>query len=370
MPSKVKNNVFASLAERKNYYKLIDYWGKQYKIYHNLPFLNVFEPDDTIKQDEYKFSYLKKTSIDYILCDDEDHPLICIEYDGLQEGVSFGNTYRNRGNQKDADRKNRFELKQQIAADSNLPFLIIGSNEFNNLSEEIPYSIADGIIGEVIGEITYKKEIHSNYHYYEQEYLRETGLTWDDYFYKYTTFFPDGDICDDDAVKALRVDIKSYVKCKIKEKINPISLKLREIKKELSIYSDKIGSIEHREELTNSMFILDYITGELVTDEREKLYYLNRCKFKFSVDPMRYGHYGFFLIYPLSKQLKKYPNELQNIPDELRVECSILTRQFGVVNSAIVLPNFCNPYFNSLVLAMKIVEILTLYKIRNRVALN
>jgi hypothetical protein len=366
MPSKVKDSVFASRAEEENYYKLISYWGKQYRIYHNLPFLNIFEPDEIITRDGYKFSYLKKTSIDYVLCGEKNKPLICIEYDGLQEGFSFSDTYKSRGNQKYVNRKECFELKQQIAAESNLPFLIIGSNEFKNISEEVSFSIADGIIGEVIGEITYEKEIHSNYYDYEQEYLKETGLTRDDYFDKFTIFFPDGDICVDDAVKELKAHVKSYTRRKIKESINPISLKLRKIKEDLNIYSDDIGSIEHRKELVETIFLFDYITGELVTDEREKIYYQDKCQFKFSVDPLRYGNHGFSLIDSLCRQFKKYPDELQNFLHELEVECLITTRQFGIVKSAILLPNFCNPHFNTIVLAMKIVELLTLYKIRDK----
>ncbi len=38
----VKGIVFASHAERRNYEKLRNRWGKWYNLYHNLPFLNIF----------------------------------------------------------------------------------------------------------------------------------------------------------------------------------------------------------------------------------------------------------------------------------------------------------------------------------------
>jgi hypothetical protein len=34
--------VFGSNSERSNYYKLSRQWASAYRIYHNLPFLNVF----------------------------------------------------------------------------------------------------------------------------------------------------------------------------------------------------------------------------------------------------------------------------------------------------------------------------------------
>lgn len=39
----VKRNVFGSNTERQNFYKLSRQWEDKYRIYHNLPFLNVFD---------------------------------------------------------------------------------------------------------------------------------------------------------------------------------------------------------------------------------------------------------------------------------------------------------------------------------------
>ena len=106
--------VFGSGAERSNYYKLSRQWGSAYRIYHNLPFLNVFntkgllnakklgswsalldpnEPEHLTIGD-IDSQRLKKTSIDYTLCDTNDRPLLCIEFDGMKDGYNVGTEYR------------------------------------------------------------------------------------------------------------------------------------------------------------------------------------------------------------------------------------------------------------------------------------
>src|SRR4051812_49364091 len=95
--------VFASRAERTNYYKLSRRWGDNYRLYHNLPFLNVFTREPLfdfstwdlarITLSDIDFNRLKRTSIDYTLCNQEDEPILCIEFDGLQDGFNVGTTY-------------------------------------------------------------------------------------------------------------------------------------------------------------------------------------------------------------------------------------------------------------------------------------
>jgi hypothetical protein len=73
----VNSNAFASKSEQQNFYKLRRTWGEKYLIYHNLPFLNVFNPKDLIDISDWKnireitltdveFARLKKTSMGVI----------------------------------------------------------------------------------------------------------------------------------------------------------------------------------------------------------------------------------------------------------------------------------------------------------------
>ncbi|BAQ65497.1 hypothetical protein [Geminocystis sp. NIES-3709] len=145
----LKKKVFASKAEQQNYYKIIRTWGKKFKVYHNIPFLNIFTIDDVILTEQDK-NNLKKTSIDYIICNNFEEPILCIEFDGFCEGVNKNLEYkpsRQIGDWKDDWRKKIIELKLKVADHSNFPFFVVSSKEFSDLDENIPLTIIDGIIG-------------------------------------------------------------------------------------------------------------------------------------------------------------------------------------------------------------------------------
>src|SRR5690349_21683429 len=88
----VKSRVFGSSQERDNYYKLRRQWGVSHNIYHNLPFLNVFSIAG-MDLGDLEANRLKKTSIDFTLCDTSDSPLVCVEFDGLYDGINIGSEY-------------------------------------------------------------------------------------------------------------------------------------------------------------------------------------------------------------------------------------------------------------------------------------
>jgi hypothetical protein len=97
--------VFASKSERQNYYKVRRQWGKDYNLYPNLPFLMVFNTKDLcdlsnwelkkIELTPREWSRLKKTSIDYTLCDKEDTHLSALNLMGFKTVLTLGlNTTR------------------------------------------------------------------------------------------------------------------------------------------------------------------------------------------------------------------------------------------------------------------------------------
>lgn len=100
----IRKDVFASKAEKKNYEKLARTWGEHYRIYHNIPFLNIFNLEDLFDYSEWwnpvpidltqdEITLLKHATVDYVLCDLQDKPIVCIEFDGLQDGFSVGTDY-------------------------------------------------------------------------------------------------------------------------------------------------------------------------------------------------------------------------------------------------------------------------------------
>jgi hypothetical protein len=156
----VNRNVFGSGQERNHYYSLSRKWGEKYRIYHNLPFLNVFNLDnlikvsgtaiEKIKLDDWDVQRLKKTSIDYTFCNENDTPQLCIEFDGLQEGFNTGSKYHpvKYWQQPDSWRQRIMELKLTVASGSLMPFFVVGSNLFSEIAPDVQVSIVDGIIGD------------------------------------------------------------------------------------------------------------------------------------------------------------------------------------------------------------------------------
>jgi len=155
----VQKIVFGSSMEKRCFQKLSETWGKEYHIYHNLPFLNVFAGKTDLMDDDFEpftlsdeeYDLLKKTSIDFTLCDKKDKPLVCIEFDGLQDGFNIAKNYHLRsGSPGRRARRLIMELKLRVAHGSQFPYLVLGSEEFRGLSEAVRLTIADGLIGEVM----------------------------------------------------------------------------------------------------------------------------------------------------------------------------------------------------------------------------
>ena len=168
----VRETVFGSKEEKKYYTKLQRTWGNKLNIYHNIPFLNVFTAKDELigenynnfKLSEEEYDQLKKTSIDFVICDIKDKPIACIEFDGLQQGFNVGTTYIVSGKQKERkSRKIFFELKLRVAHGSLFPYFILGSEQFKGLSDSVYLTIADALIGEVLSTQACKKNTSSGF---------------------------------------------------------------------------------------------------------------------------------------------------------------------------------------------------------------
>ena len=148
----INRTVFGSRPERANYYKLRRAWGSTYNVYHNLPFLNVFSISD-MNLSGIEKSRIKKTSIDFTLCDANDSPLICIEFDGLYDGVNIGAGYH-PAREPDSDwRQQICSLKLRVAHASSFPFFIVGSDQFKDISPGLKLTVVDGLVGAVLAQM-------------------------------------------------------------------------------------------------------------------------------------------------------------------------------------------------------------------------
>ncbi len=155
----VNKQVFGSDQERRVFQRLNRTWGGKYKIHHNLPFLNVFNTDNLISLDtgkqlrlsESDRDKLKKTSIDFVLCDSNDSPLVCIEFDGMRKGFNTGTEYvARKAPIRNGWRKVITELKLKVAHASLFPYVVVCAQYFEDVSNQTRLNIVDAIIGSVL----------------------------------------------------------------------------------------------------------------------------------------------------------------------------------------------------------------------------
>jgi hypothetical protein len=177
----IRKYVFASRAERNSYEKLARSWGKSHEIESNLPFLNVFLIDDLNLSDE-DAERLKKTSIDFTLCNKDYNPILSIEFDGLYDGVNIGPDYFPSRNTRGNWRRKIMKLKIAVAQKSQFPFFVVGSEHFSDLSPELKFTIVDGIIGDVLAHKAFQEKIASGFDPEEMGYTPEdfSGFTSED----------------------------------------------------------------------------------------------------------------------------------------------------------------------------------------------
>lgn len=181
----VRKSVFASKAERKAFEHLSRNWGERYRLYHNLPFLNVFDIGNLIEWtgsslrqitvDSIDLSRLKKTSIDFTLCDEADAPLVCIEFDGLCDGFNVGNEYHTEYPPDGPWREIIMNLKLKVAHGSLFPYFVMGSPQFERLSKVAEVAIVDGVIGDVLAHKAASERIRNGFK------PDEVGMSQDDF---------------------------------------------------------------------------------------------------------------------------------------------------------------------------------------------
>jgi hypothetical protein len=157
----VKQHVFGSNAERRAWGKLSRRWGDRYTLYPNLPFLMVFDKDNLVDASAWpkpqppvaitpqEFGWLKKTSNDFTLCDANDKPLVCIEFDGMQDRFNIGAKYR-AADPTNPWRDMIMSLKLKVAHGSLFPYFVVGSDQFRDISEAVQLCVVDAIIGSVL----------------------------------------------------------------------------------------------------------------------------------------------------------------------------------------------------------------------------
>lgn len=162
----LKECVFDSYHEKELFKHLNSMWKNNFNIYPQLPFTKIVDIE-TLNISQNERDFLLKTNIDYTVCDREDKPLMCIEFDGWSHGYNRGGEYIQIV--RDQFRKKKLELKLKIAMEHRFPFYIISYNEKRYLLEKIHLAVIDGIIGETIAKMKFRDKIN--------EYLEDSKDT-------------------------------------------------------------------------------------------------------------------------------------------------------------------------------------------------
>lgn len=200
---KIRDTVFGSQSECNIYEALKRQW-KDFDIYSSLPFLNIIQIEEADvkagKPNPKEWDFLKKTSIDYTLCEAVTHkPLLSIDFDGEGHGFShfdsIGNPeYIQISPTKDRYRKLKFDLKLRLCYGLAYHYFVVSYDEAYPFENNAQLTILNGIIGYILsrkrfGELLYERksdleeEPYENYEEMKKFYERATGeeYTYNDY---------------------------------------------------------------------------------------------------------------------------------------------------------------------------------------------
>jgi len=180
----IRRSVFGSRSERRNYEQLCRQWGQKYRVYHNLSFLNVLTVGELfdfstwwnltpLTLTDIEMSRLKKTSIDFTLCDYTDAPILCIEFDGMNDGFNVGTKYVAE-HPPDPWRETIMALKLKVAQGSLFPFVIVGSPQFEQIDKATQLTIVDGIVGNILAFRAVKERIDGGFNPQEVGHSQES----------------------------------------------------------------------------------------------------------------------------------------------------------------------------------------------------
>lgn len=153
----LRNNIFDGFHEHNLYKQIKSEWNNYFNVYPQLPFTKIFDIESLAVNEKEK-DFLKKTNIDISICDKNDKPIMCIEFDGLCNGYNRESEYIQI--RQDPLRKKKLQLKLEIASRYKFPFFIVSYEEKKYISEKIYLTIIDGIIGQTIAKMNFVREVN------------------------------------------------------------------------------------------------------------------------------------------------------------------------------------------------------------------
>lgn len=147
---KVRPTLFNSASEAELFQAVHGTWEPHYRVFPEVPFANLIEPDERKLRAE-ELAFLHKTSVDLVLTAPDWRPLFALEFDGLGHGYSRNGVYVQRAvAARDPNRAWKLGLKARVAAAAGLPFVIVSYDEKAVIDRETGLTIVHGIFGQYL----------------------------------------------------------------------------------------------------------------------------------------------------------------------------------------------------------------------------
>ena len=142
-------NLWGSNGEERGFRSIESTWGDQYRIMAQMPLSALFTPDPEWCDTSHLFF---KTSVDYVVCDEQGHLLLAIDYDGLGGGFDDSMGRYVPAWEIDGRRKLNFNFKLKYARrdENQFPYHIVASPEFRPVAPGIDLTIVDAMIGNIL----------------------------------------------------------------------------------------------------------------------------------------------------------------------------------------------------------------------------
>lgn len=156
----VHQSVFSSDSERNQYKHVKANWGEKCVVYFDLPFLNVFNPENLfdypswhppilITLEKKEIENLEKIIIPYTVCSSTGKPIFCVEFNRPLKTYEIGPAYL-PSKENELYGIKYMKLKLKVAHGSGFPYFIMKSHDFKVINKEDKLLIIDRILCSVI----------------------------------------------------------------------------------------------------------------------------------------------------------------------------------------------------------------------------
>lgn len=144
--------IFGSSSEGRTFDAITSQLPQGWTLYPNVPFPNIVKAEKGELRDG-EWDYYLKTAADYVLTTGlKSEPSLALEFDGLGEGFSLGDTYVQARETDDPYRSLKLNFKLRVCRAVALPLLIISFEEVSALRQGDARMIVHSIVGQHIAD--------------------------------------------------------------------------------------------------------------------------------------------------------------------------------------------------------------------------